>query len=624
MKAQAAMEYLIIVAIVLAAIAPLFNFVITSSVSQIKLNKADNSVKAIAESANNVFTAGPGSREFVKITLPSGVKSFTATNNEIKLEVDVYGQKQEVVATTLAPLNGNLPTNEGIHHIAIGMGEDGYVKIYTLASVTTTTLSGSTTTTTSTTTTIAGTTTTSTTLPPCIIVSQAGGGQAVTVSCDTGYKVTGCAATTDYAINDVYPLSNMYQCTARTSGASYTITNAYAFCCNNIDVYPKSASGITQQYVSCDVGGIVTGCGLDSGGNDLTRKTQDVAALNEARCLVGVSVPWPDGNFNAFSICTDQFTCRTLIGPGANGAYAEDTSPSCDSDEFLTDCMAYTALAYKVEDIYPDIANKRCKAKLAGTSTTIYARARCCKLGTPPTTTTTTTIPGSTTTTTISGSTTTSITSTTTTTLAKSCAIRSNSGTTSVSRTCNAGERVTGCGASINNQYVLRSVYPTSNTACNAVGTSGASITVYAHCCTNVGTNIYSSQGNSPYSYTCPSGKITGCGAQITSGATLKTKSAATTSNSCTAAHATDVVSSPITAIPICNGFSSCVRRAGGATGGCAADEILTDCGADGVDELGLYAHLKSVYPSGKTCYGSSVDNLNQPMGTNVYAVCCK
>jgi len=85
-KSQVATEYLVIVGLVIAILAPTAYFLLTyqgSSTDAIKASKIDSAANEIVSAANNLYNYGSQSKTNVEVTIPEGIESITFNGNEI-------------------------------------------------------------------------------------------------------------------------------------------------------------------------------------------------------------------------------------------------------------------------------------------------------------------------------------------------------------------------------------------------------------------------------------------------------------------------------------------------------------------------------------------------------------
>ena len=125
MKGQSSIEYIILIGLLLAAVIPLLFYATTKSSNEIRLNQADQSVQTIAKAADNVYTAGPGNREYIQVTLPTGTKNFTVSGRDILMTLSIYGGNSNVHARAIAPIVNKtpLPMQQGTYNLVVRMTE---------------------------------------------------------------------------------------------------------------------------------------------------------------------------------------------------------------------------------------------------------------------------------------------------------------------------------------------------------------------------------------------------------------------------------------------------------------------------------------------------------------------
>ena len=125
MKGQSSIEYIILIGMLLAAVIPLLFYATTKSSNEIRLNQADQSVQTIAKAADNVYTAGPGNREYIQVTLPTGTKNFTVSGRDILITIGIYGGNSNVHARAIAPIVNTtpLPMDQGTYNLVVRMTE---------------------------------------------------------------------------------------------------------------------------------------------------------------------------------------------------------------------------------------------------------------------------------------------------------------------------------------------------------------------------------------------------------------------------------------------------------------------------------------------------------------------
>jgi uncharacterized protein (UPF0333 family) len=130
MKAQASVEYLVIIGLALAILMPIIlysNQNLISYKEDVKLSSAKSAVNKLAESANWVYSQGPPARLTVNICIPDGVEEISL-NSILMFKVRTSAGVSDVYHETVPTLNGSIPTNSGCYFISLVAYND-YVKI---------------------------------------------------------------------------------------------------------------------------------------------------------------------------------------------------------------------------------------------------------------------------------------------------------------------------------------------------------------------------------------------------------------------------------------------------------------------------------------------------------------
>ncbi len=125
MKGQSSIEYIVLVGLILAALIPLIYYATSKSSNEIRLNQADQSVQTIAKAADNVYTAGPGNREYIQVTLPTGTVNFTVSGRDILMTLSIYGGNSNVHARSISSIKNTtpLPMGQGSYNLIVRMTE---------------------------------------------------------------------------------------------------------------------------------------------------------------------------------------------------------------------------------------------------------------------------------------------------------------------------------------------------------------------------------------------------------------------------------------------------------------------------------------------------------------------
>lgn len=126
---QVSLEYLVVFGIILLIAVPIFYYSLHESSNQIRMNQAEDAANSLAKAADSVYALGPGSRDYVVITLPTGISGSSVKESEIILRIDIFGSQSDIIATAHAAMTGMLPTAAGTYHIPVEMLESGIVRV---------------------------------------------------------------------------------------------------------------------------------------------------------------------------------------------------------------------------------------------------------------------------------------------------------------------------------------------------------------------------------------------------------------------------------------------------------------------------------------------------------------
>jgi len=122
MRAQVAVEYLIIVGVALMILLPLslyLNQTLMGYRDDTKISKAWNTVKKLGQNADWVHSQGPPARVRVEIDVPEDVTEMSLDNNMILYRIRTSAGISDVFYNTVPALNGTLPTNSQYYFISI-------------------------------------------------------------------------------------------------------------------------------------------------------------------------------------------------------------------------------------------------------------------------------------------------------------------------------------------------------------------------------------------------------------------------------------------------------------------------------------------------------------------------
>ena len=128
-KAQSSIELVVILAVSLAFLAVMFNYA-SDQLSKLNagqgIQNAENSVKGLADAANDVYSQGVGAKKRVFITIPDGVDAGKTGVQGNIVRISVQGT--DVVEAADVNLSGSFPITAGGHFVVV-KAKEGYVEI---------------------------------------------------------------------------------------------------------------------------------------------------------------------------------------------------------------------------------------------------------------------------------------------------------------------------------------------------------------------------------------------------------------------------------------------------------------------------------------------------------------
>jgi len=127
-KAQAGVEYIIIVAFLLVVLTPIFMYSLDISLTSVKTARSRDVVESIAITADNICSMGGGKTD-VDVYLPYGIQYYVIANRTVKLGIDIDGNVGEAFSMTLCNVTGSIPIREGYARIPVSMLPNGTILI---------------------------------------------------------------------------------------------------------------------------------------------------------------------------------------------------------------------------------------------------------------------------------------------------------------------------------------------------------------------------------------------------------------------------------------------------------------------------------------------------------------
>lgn len=129
MKSQAALEYMLIVGIVLAFLVPLILYVFQQAEISTRMQQAEVAVNTIAMAADNLYAQGPGAKSTINVFLPNGYGGGNISNRTVIIKVFLISGSTDIVAVSKANLTGSLPKEPGYKQITLELLSNGMINV---------------------------------------------------------------------------------------------------------------------------------------------------------------------------------------------------------------------------------------------------------------------------------------------------------------------------------------------------------------------------------------------------------------------------------------------------------------------------------------------------------------
>ncbi|MEM5812649.1 MAG: hypothetical protein QW286_02925 [Candidatus Aenigmatarchaeota archaeon] len=133
MKAQVSFEYMMIFALAIAFVIPVWVYV--SSVQQgageeLSVSYAKNAARQITSAADLVYAQGPPAKLKLNVYIPKGVEEIEIEGKTINFKMRSGSGISDVFSDSIANLTGTIPESEGNYIISVESKGD-YVEITT-------------------------------------------------------------------------------------------------------------------------------------------------------------------------------------------------------------------------------------------------------------------------------------------------------------------------------------------------------------------------------------------------------------------------------------------------------------------------------------------------------------
>lgn len=123
-RAQASLEYAVIVGLVMLATIPLFYLAQERYTGDVVMADVESVVDRIVDAADEAYMAGPGTVKFVWITMPGGMVATDVGGRHVSVTFNVNGRATEVHRLTKANVRGSLPAESGGYRIKVEAQDD--------------------------------------------------------------------------------------------------------------------------------------------------------------------------------------------------------------------------------------------------------------------------------------------------------------------------------------------------------------------------------------------------------------------------------------------------------------------------------------------------------------------
>jgi len=130
-RGQIAMEYLMIMGFVLAALSPLvvIYYVYTQdSAEHVSASQLSGIAKEVVDAAEEMYYLGYPSQISMRVYIPPGLESSAVIGRQLIMTIATDKGPAEIVETSAVNMSGSFPADEGIYTITIKAAE-GYTNL---------------------------------------------------------------------------------------------------------------------------------------------------------------------------------------------------------------------------------------------------------------------------------------------------------------------------------------------------------------------------------------------------------------------------------------------------------------------------------------------------------------
>ena len=121
-KAQVTMEFMMVIAFILIAMMPLVYLFYGQSqdyTKQVSGDQIQQAAQRITDAAAKVYYLGKPSRMTIDVYFPEKLESAFIQGNDVVFQVKRNGIINDISSMSAVPINGTLPTGEGIHTVTV-------------------------------------------------------------------------------------------------------------------------------------------------------------------------------------------------------------------------------------------------------------------------------------------------------------------------------------------------------------------------------------------------------------------------------------------------------------------------------------------------------------------------
>lgn len=133
-RAQAGLEYITIIAMVLVVILAVFYYGYQDATNKSRVAQAETAIGRIAEAADLVYAQGPGAKTVARVMLPAGISSVYSQLNVVGFKLLAGGSRPtDVLRVVRGNVTANFSTFEGMHYLEVSYNETaGSVVIFSV------------------------------------------------------------------------------------------------------------------------------------------------------------------------------------------------------------------------------------------------------------------------------------------------------------------------------------------------------------------------------------------------------------------------------------------------------------------------------------------------------------